>query len=1171
MEKEETLQELAGNFSTRHLLRIARRLSLFPNDSLYSCILKVSLYSFLPTLAKEALMAYLVKHRIIEVSLPPDNLAIETVHQTSGPQDKILKIGNVQCPIATDSNPLLVPTVVFFENQRQIIILQDILKDYVLGEHILLIGNQGVGKNKIVDYFLQRMNLPREYIQLHRDTTVYSLTSSPTIVNGLLVYDDSPLVKAVKYGYILVVDEADKAPTHVTQILKCLVEDGEMVLSDGRRIVSEGHPESSSASIVIHPNFRMFVLANRPGYPFLGNDFYREIGDVFAAHCVDNPDPDSEMSLLKNYGPNVPEKVLAKLIASFTDLRRLVDQGIINYPYSTRELVNVVRHLHSYPGEGLSRALQNVFDFDTEDDIKHILVETMNKNGIPTGMESSFQVQLAAEYELPEEAVIEKWAVAAGRSLVVVPQDLNVRGTWRLEIPAKWEILDQQSGRAAQFSEWLYSFRVLSDGTPTDVILGSDCYLYAVSTSPVNVAIVSPDHRKHKVVHLYEYIPASRATKLSLLEAGVGKIAIHNSQDHSFICIDIQKSLISTILTAGLDPVYESYLGKGMVDGYHVVYQPRTGAIVFVNFTLLKQFFVLSKLAVHAVFAFEGQWLLQESEGAGGRKHLLRLDHSDGQSVVSFLPLDVSDCYKQAPSMISFLDGRMQHAAPPDLHGAVVRRNESRYTVTGWPRHYRDPCINKFKNVRSCVGFLQKTSQFVTICPYPDLGASQAWLEIVDPAAKRLRRLLIPLALPHGAQMEGANPAGPESPTSDALAAAIKIVELPGGELLFMALSGECRVYQPNKSLVDEELAKWKELTGAVDSGTLKIIYDGLPHPNAELAEAAMSAEQGLAGEGSGKGSGQASESGEASDQDGEGSSGSLTRLGGVGSGAGGPGRGYSDEARESKAIDSSFVLREAGEISKQVSDAQKELHHSRLSQRLKQLQMTEKDYARFSEYRTNVQKEIRELRAVLEAVEAKNKERIWLRNQTSGDIDDTRLVEGLAGERSIYRLRGENDDTFQQKPKRMFFVFDLSASMMRFNGHDGRMDRSIECALMLMEAFKGFEYKFSYHLYGHSGDGPAIDLMPKNVFPKNEKEIFEILTRMQTHAAYTMSGDNTLAGVTTAVQSITKEEGDDYFVLVLSDANLHQYNISPEVIQTGAFWGSDRQRCKRTPESMPL
>ena len=45
-------------------------------------------------------------------------------------------------------------------------------------------------------------------------------------------------VRAVKLGNVLVVDEADKAPTHVTCILKTLVESGEMHLADGRRIVS---------------------------------------------------------------------------------------------------------------------------------------------------------------------------------------------------------------------------------------------------------------------------------------------------------------------------------------------------------------------------------------------------------------------------------------------------------------------------------------------------------------------------------------------------------------------------------------------------------------------------------------------------------------------------------------------------------------------------------------------------------------------------------------------------------------------------------------------------------------------------------------------------------------------------------------------------------------------
>ncbi len=566
-EKDDTLKDLAGNFSTRQLLRIARRLSVFPKDSIYSCILKVSLYRFLPVMAKEALLSYVSKHNIVQDEPEALDLQVQIIVDVKGIE--VLKIGDVECPTAIDSNPLLVPNILFYENQRQITILQDVLKDYTLGEHLLLIGNQGVGKNKIVDYFLQKMKLPREYIQLHRDTTVYSLTSSPAIVNGKLVYEDSPLVKAVREGYILVVDEADKAPTHVTQILKCLVEDGEMVLSDGRRIVSEGHPESNSAHIVIHPNFRMFVLANRPGFPFLGNNCYAEIGDVFAAHCIDNPDPDSELGLLKKYAPSIPEDVLRKLIASFTDLRRLADEGLINYPYSTRELVNVVKHLHTYPVEGLSRALQNVFDFDNEDEIRNILVETMNKNGIPTGMKFSFKVELAAESTLPGPILIEKWRNGRVEMIRGSQKDMNVRGTWRLDIPAKWDVLEQKNGRAAKFSEWLYSFKLFPSGSPSDLIMGADQHLYAISTSPVNLIIVSPEHRKQKTIHLYEFIPASRVTRLSLAEIGVGKIAIHNSQEHSIITLDLQNSTISPILLAQLDHVYDSYLADGSIDGFN--------------------------------------------------------------------------------------------------------------------------------------------------------------------------------------------------------------------------------------------------------------------------------------------------------------------------------------------------------------------------------------------------------------------------------------------------------------------------------------------------------------------------------------------------------------------------------------------------------------------------
>lgn len=63
--------------------------------------------------------------------------------------------------------------------------------------------------------------------------------------------------------------------------LQTLVENGEMLLSDGRRIVPATHPLAASMPsniIVSHPDFRMIVLANRPGFPFLGNDFFGSLG-----------------------------------------------------------------------------------------------------------------------------------------------------------------------------------------------------------------------------------------------------------------------------------------------------------------------------------------------------------------------------------------------------------------------------------------------------------------------------------------------------------------------------------------------------------------------------------------------------------------------------------------------------------------------------------------------------------------------------------------------------------------------------------------------------------------------------------------------------------------------------------------------------------------------------
>lgn len=119
-----------------------------------------------------------------------------------------------------------------------------------------------------------------------------------------------------------------------------------MILSDGRRIVpSTSTHKNMSTTIPIHPDFRMIILANRPGFPFLGNDFFGALGDLFSTHSVDNPSLKNEIELLKRYGPDVDDKIVRKLVKAFGELRSMADQGLVSYPYSTREVVNIVRHL----------------------------------------------------------------------------------------------------------------------------------------------------------------------------------------------------------------------------------------------------------------------------------------------------------------------------------------------------------------------------------------------------------------------------------------------------------------------------------------------------------------------------------------------------------------------------------------------------------------------------------------------------------------------------------------------------------------------------------------------------------------------------------------------------------------------------------------------------------
>lgn len=771
-DKDETIRMLSSALSTRQLIRICRRLAYFENESLYIAIHKAALSRFMPTVAREALHTLMVANGIYPPKEGPEasELVIEVLPSRDAPEQ--IRIGNVSEPVFKGGNPMLIPNVVFHENPAHTEILREMLKDYQLGDHLLLIGNQGVGKNKLADYFLQLLQLPREYIQLHRDSTVQSLTTTPAIAEGVLTYEDSALVKAVRDGTILVVDEADKAPTYVTAVLKSLVEDGQMVLGDGRRIISkESDIQANQEYIMVHPDFRMLVLANRPGYPFLGNDFYREIGDVFSCHAVDNPDMLSEMFLLRKYGPEVSEDLLVKLSSAFTDLRKLTDEGLISYPYSTRELVNIVLHLQNYPEEGISKILQNVFDFDQYDQpSKELVIEIFEKHGIPIGLESDFSMHLGDVLSLNKPLLSEQWTRVPSSTKHIATkiqtEAIAVRGGWDIDVGKKWKDLERKEGRSTIFSEQLYSFDIPTRGEALDIAAIDDGTLFVVTTNPVTLHCIDHNHKRLDSLDLYEYFPLQRAPprlRISVIRyktGGVKYLALHNPSNNELLCCDFNKKSVVSVVIRGLEPVKSIMCNNLSSSGILVFYQEDQPNIAVLDFNTSQQHSLTFPMRIDQLHVVEPNfWIARGSRDA---KFYAITPEKKGDGLPNVMePIQVLGQNGQSVGEIAHIfdkdfapGAKFGQNANPNKYASILEgcsyaeffgADNAVINVSSFVKNQQTSSTEQRK-VKGSTLYLESTQQLAIIQPPPD-GRAESSLDLLNPNTNQIWRITLPLSV----------------------------------------------------------------------------------------------------------------------------------------------------------------------------------------------------------------------------------------------------------------------------------------------------------------------------------------------------------------------------------------------------------------------------------------
>ncbi|XP_041358414.1 von Willebrand factor A domain-containing protein 8-like [Gigantopelta aegis] len=1073
-----TLQSIASSMSTRQLLRIAKVLATYPTSDLYNIVHKACLSRFLPRLAQSALDQTLEEVGITVMKKTPSEDSLER-SITCEVKDNKLRIGDTKVTVYSPDNRTKVPDILFYENPQHLTVMEDMLKDFTLDEHLLLVGNQGVGKNKIVDRFLQLLNRPREYIQLHRDTTVQTLTLQPTVQDGIIVYEDSPLVKAVKQGHVLVVDEADKAPTHVTCILKTLVESGEMHLADGRRIVSSLYLcleysatsglESSPSVIVSHPDFRMMVLANRPGFPFLGNDFFGAMGDIFSCHAIDNPDVESEMAMLRQYGPHVPETTLRKLVLSFGELREMADQGLISYPYSTREVVNMVRHIEKFPQEALTTVVRNVFDFDSyNSDLQETLITTMEKHGIPLGAKQA-SVMLAKEFQLPEFELVGQWNTSQQgprqktslMSLPVETRKLSIKGPVEMFVESR--SLDRTDSRSSVFTEqeayWqlpMEEVNIICDIAVNKALnrspsVNKSDMIHVASANPIGIYSMTPTMTNVDYINLYDIFPATTGAykprvKIATLGAPLDdRVILHEEVTNVVLSINTESGQVTRVLSAALPetpPERRRFPSSSpkilnpfkmcsspLPDGYGTVvfYKENGDMMDFLSILEGISHTVSLPILLQSVHQVDyHKWLLTEDSSA--RRYILdRTSPSEfflqpieetgdvDQNIIltsrTGLNHDVlSKALNQqvtSPNRVIVTDRSFATLLLgfPDLSSSEV------YTL---PRELL-PSTNTQTVTDQFVSLMTKpmaTNRLAALTVLPESGqvirALPTWkvpkdvlpkdskptdvagfLEVADLANHKLRYIPIPGAVkvsPYASWLFN---------TSDVNAF---MAPLSNDGLVTVDIGGCVRLWETALVHLERSLQEWRRMIGYEDTRPLQLNVDresGRDHENIEPKHGKI-------------------------DPLNNPHVGGNTWAGGVGgSGTAGLG-GFGGPYRLDGGHEVYQVPQwEKDAVPESVREAARAMAQKAFKERLKEIQMSEFDAETYARFSGSVKRQVQSLRVIIDSLQAKGKERQWLKNQAYGDLDDAKLIEGLTGEKSIYKRRGEKEPEITSNSKK--------------------------------------------------------------------------------------------------------------------------------------------------------
>jgi len=200
-------------------------------------------------------------------------------------------------------------------------------------ESLLLIGDSGVGKSKLIQFLAHETNTPLMQPCGHSEVTVESVLGCYTAQSGTTIWQDGVIPKAMQNGWWLLLEEVNAIDPSVLKVLNELLDTRQVT------ITVSGKPRVVRAQ----PGFRMICTTNPPDNPI-----YRgiepmsfEMLDRFdTVVYLDYLSPGTEAGVVRDRSGCEDEGAIGKMVEFANSVRSGMRKGEIFATVTTRGLIS---------------------------------------------------------------------------------------------------------------------------------------------------------------------------------------------------------------------------------------------------------------------------------------------------------------------------------------------------------------------------------------------------------------------------------------------------------------------------------------------------------------------------------------------------------------------------------------------------------------------------------------------------------------------------------------------------------------------------------------------------------------------------------------------------------------------------------------------------------------